>query len=81
MTQVLDHRDEFVKGLSGLGGIDATAAAASYDEGVETFAIDSSVEYSVEAAGRLSARYPGVLVAPLHYRVRDGSIVQIVSEG
>jgi carbonic anhydrase len=77
MTKVTSHRDPFVKGLCGLGGVDAETAGESYDEGVETFAIEDTVEYALDAAARLRERYPGVIVAPLHYRVRDGHILQI----
>lgn len=71
MAGVTGRRDAFVAGLADGAGWAADEAAAHFDEAAPVHEIDDPIDRTLEQTGRLRRRYPGVLVAPLHYRVED----------
>jgi carbonic anhydrase len=78
MVGVRKKRAAFIRGLVVRGGWDEARAAGHFDEYVSWYEIDDAVEFVVGEAKRLRAAYPGLLVAPLLYRVEDDRLLQIV---
>jgi carbonic anhydrase len=80
MTGVRQKRAAFIDGLVSRGGWDESSAAIHFDESVSLYEIDDPVAFVLGEASRLRALYPGVLVAPLLYRVEDDRLLQIVDD-
>lgn len=78
MVHVRKKRDSFVQGLVTRGGWDEARAARHFDESVPIYEIDDAVDFVVGEANRIRGSYPGILVAPLMYRVEDDRLMQIV---
>src|SRR5262245_11326727 len=77
MTRVTGMRDDFVRGLVARGGWTGDGAAAQFDRHAARYEIGDAVEFVCSEVDRIRALYPGVLVAPLLYRVEDDRLVQI----
>lgn len=71
MAGVTGRRAAFVEGLSDRAGRDAGEAAAEFDACAPRREIGDPISFTLEQTGRLRRQYPGILVAPLHYRVED----------
>jgi carbonic anhydrase len=78
MVGVRQKRTAFIEGLVERGGWDAATAAAHFDQSAPLHDIEDPVSFVLEQSRRLRALYPGVLVAPLLYRVEDDRLLQIV---
>jgi carbonic anhydrase len=76
MGDVLERRDDFIAGL-GRCGLAPDDAAARYDADAPRCAIGDPVDHILEQARRVRELVPGVLVAPLLYRVENGRLAQI----
>jgi carbonic anhydrase len=78
MVHVRHKRATFIRGLVARGGWDERRAAKLFDESLAIYEIEDPVAFVIEEARRLRAEYPGVLVAPLLYRVEDDRLLQIL---
>lgn len=77
MVNVRKKRGAFIGGLVERGGWSEDAAARHFDEAVKAYEIDDALKFTIAEAARLRELYPGVLVAPLMYRVEDDRLVQV----
>lgn len=80
MAGVSERREVFVEGMVENAGWDAAEAEAYFEGFAPEYEIGDAVEFTVSEAKRLRLRYPGVLVAPLHYRVEDHRLYRIVEQ-
>ncbi|HET9424359.1 MAG TPA: hypothetical protein VFO55_03225 [Gemmatimonadaceae bacterium] len=77
MVGLKKKRDAFVRGLVARGGWSESRAGAHFDESVAVYEIPDAVAFVLAEANRLRAAYPGILVAPLLYRVEDDRLIQL----
>lgn len=77
MVNLSARRQAFIEGLEQNGGWNQEPAADHFDHFAPLFEIGNAVEFTRLEAARLRVRYPGALVAPLHYRVEDGRLYQV----
>jgi carbonic anhydrase len=78
MAGVTARRETFVAGLAERGGWTRADAERHFEECAVRYQIGDPVAFVVGEAARLRRRYPGLLVAPLLYRVEDDTLTQIV---
>jgi carbonic anhydrase len=78
MVDLRTRREEFVVGLVKNGGWVREAAEEEFDRQAAEFSIDDAATFILTEARRLRERYPGVCVAPLFYKMRDGLLYQVV---
>jgi len=78
MATVLEKREAFIAGLVERTGIHPGRAARHFDASAPTYAISSPIESIVEQAAAVHRYLPGILVAPLLYRVEDDRLTQLV---
>lgn len=74
------RRGQFIRGLVDRAGWTPHEAADHFDAHAPDFAIADAGVFVLEEARRLRRRYPGILVAPLFYLVREGRLCQVVGE-
>lgn len=74
MVNVMARQEAFVDGLVERAGWDGEAAEEHFHHYAPMFEIGNAVDFTLSEAKRLRLRYPGVLVAPLHYRVEDNRL-------
>lgn len=74
MARVTEEEDAFVEGLEAGAGWDADEAATQFRRRAPGHEIGDPVAFTLSEVGRLRGTYPGLLVAPLHYRVDDGRL-------
>ena len=79
MAHVMAKRDAFVAGLVERGHVEPGAASAHFDAHAPGYAIAGPVEFTLDQAAMVRTHLPGLLVAPLLYRVEDGRLVQIAA--
>lgn len=77
MVEVGERRREFVDSLVKYARWDEERAAEHFRDQAPRFGIGDAVEFTVCQASRLRALYPGVLVAPLQYRLDDDRLYLI----
>ncbi len=77
MARLEQRREQFIEGLIKNAGWDRERAVQHFAESAPKFGIRDEVEFVLREAQRLSAIYPGVLVAPLLYRVEDDLLYQL----
>jgi carbonic anhydrase len=77
MVGVRKKRDAFIRGLVARGGWDEARAGDHFDKSVPLYEIEDAVASVVAQAAWLVGVYPGILVAPLLYRVEDDRLLQI----
>lgn len=80
MVGLRQRREAFIRGLVDNAGWTTEAAGAHFDEHAAHFEISDAAVFVREEAQRLRRRYPGVLVAPLFYLVRDGRLCHVREE-
>jgi len=80
MQGLVGRRQQFVEGLVARGGWDAAEAARHFDAHAPEFEVGDASRFVVAESARLRARYPGLLVAPLFYRLDDGRLYQFACE-
>jgi carbonic anhydrase len=73
MTGLSARRPDFVAGLVEAGW-ERAAAERHFDHFAPLFEIGDPIDFVAAEARRLAARYPGVGVTPLIYRVEDGRL-------
>ncbi len=74
MVRLSRRRQQFVDGMVRNAGWSAEDAARYFDERAPRFEIADECEFVVSEARRIRALYPGVLVAPLLYRVETAML-------
>ncbi len=78
MESLNGKREEFISGLQKMGGWSKSRAELQFDLCAPRLAIPNVVDFTLFEAAWLERRFPGILVAPLIYDVKDGSLCQIV---
>ena len=78
MSTVLEKRAAFVDGLVERAQIHPGRAERHFDSLAGAYAIASPIESTMRQAAAVHRHLPGVLVAPLLYRVEDDRLTQIV---
>ena len=73
MSGLAARRQEFIAGLVDVGWR-REDAEAHFERNAPKFEIGDEIDFVIAEAGRLGARYPGVLVTPLVYRVEDSRL-------
>jgi carbonic anhydrase len=77
MVNVMGRLGPFVEGLVERAGWDEARAEEHFHHYAPMFEIGNAVDFTLSEAKRLRLRYPGVLVAPLHYKVEDNRLYLI----
>ena len=78
MESLNEKREAFISGLQKMGGWSKSRAELEFGLFAPRLAIPNVVDFTLFEAAWLERRYPGVVVAPLIYDVKDGSLCQIV---
>ena len=78
MESLNGKREEFISGLQKMGGWSKSRAELEFGLLAPRLAIPSVVDFTLFEAAWLERRFPGIVVAPLIYDVKDGSLCQIV---
>lgn len=74
MVNLMARQGAFVEGLVENAGWNREGAEEHFRHFAPMFEIGNAVDFTLSEAKRLRLRYPGVLVAPLHYRVEDNRL-------
>jgi len=77
MVNLVDRRDQFVRGLVENAGWQADAAEQHFHQFAPMFEIGNEVDFVLDEVRRLRLRYPRVLVAPFLYRVENNRLYGI----
>ncbi|MFC2065233.1 carbonic anhydrase [Chloroflexota bacterium] len=80
MVDLKAKKDQFVEGLVQRAGWDKTKAEDQFNTSVPLFEIDNAMDFVVSESRRLRTVYPGILIAPLMYRVEDNLLYMINSQ-
>lgn len=80
MESLKDKREEFVSGLERVAGWSKGKADLQFDLNAPRLHVPNVVSFMLFQAGWLERRFSGILVAPLIYDVKDGSLYQIVRQ-
>jgi len=78
MESLKDRREDFISGLRKIAGWSETRAELEFGLFSPRLGIPNAVDFTLFEAAWLERRFPGVVVAPLIYDVKDGSLCQIV---
>jgi len=78
MESLQHRREAFISGLRKMGGWSKSRAELEFGLFAPRLAIPNVVDFTLFEAAWLERRFPGVVVAPLIYDVKDGSLCQIV---
>lgn len=81
MSGLPSKRAAFIQGLETFGGVDADSAREHFDRDSPHFEIGDAVDFTLKEVLRLRKKYPGVLIAPMFYRVEDDRIYFIDESG
>ena len=79
MESLKDKKADFTSGLRKIAGWSESRAELQFDLFAPRLAIPDVVDFTLFEAAWLERRFPRILVAPLIYDVKDGSLCQIVS--
>jgi carbonic anhydrase len=79
MVNLISKRDKFIKGLVENAGWDMERAAEHFTHFVPMFEIDNEIDFVLNEAKRIQAKYPKVLVAPLLYNIED-DLLYLINE-
>ena len=77
MVNLMDRKEQFVRGLVEAAGWQARAAEEHFDQFEPMFEIDNEIDFVLSEVKRLRLRYPKIIVAPLLYRVEDNRLYLI----
>jgi len=80
MESLKDKREVFASGLQRVGGWSKSRAELQFDLFAPRLAIPNVVDFTLFEAAWLERRFPGVVVAPMIYDVKDSSLHQIVRQ-
>ena len=71
MVNLASRREQFIGGLVENAGWTREAAAGHFHRYAPMFEINNEIDFILSETPRLRATYPGILVAPMLYRVED----------
>jgi carbonic anhydrase len=74
MVNLIARKEQFVRGLVAAAGWQEQAAEDHFFHFAPMFEIGNEVDFVLSEVKRLRLRYPGILVAPLLYRVEDNRL-------
>jgi len=77
MVNILSKKEQFIEGLTENAGWERERAEAHFMHFAPIFEIGSEIDFVLSEAKRLRLRYPGIQVAPMHYRVEDNLLYMI----
>lgn len=80
MESLKDKKTDFTSGLRKIAGWSETRAELEFGLFAPRLAIPNVVDFTLFEAAWLERRFPGVVVAPLIYDVKDGALYQIVRQ-
>lgn len=80
MESLLAKRDAFISGMEKAAGWSKSSAEMEFGFFAARFAIPNVVDFTFFQAAWLEETFPGVLVAPLIYDVKDGLLYQILGQ-
>ena len=80
MESLKDKREVFASGLQRVGGWSKSRAELQFDLFAPRLAIPNVVDFTLFEAAWLGRQFPRVVIAPLIYDVKDGSLHQIVGQ-
>jgi carbonic anhydrase len=80
MVNLISRKDQFVKGMIEATGWDKDQAEDHFFHFAPMFEIGSAVEFTLSECKRLRLRYPGIIIAPMHYLVEDNRLYFINEE-
>ncbi|MBU3158706.1 carbonic anhydrase [Clostridium frigoris] len=79
MVNLMSKREKFIQGLVDIVGWEKQRAEDHFMNFAPMFEIGNEIEFVLEEAKRLRAKYPNILIAPLHYNV-DNNLLYLVKE-
>ena len=79
MVNLVARKEEFIRGLVEKAGWEQDRAEAHFMHHVPMFEIGNEIDFVLSEAERLRLSYPGLLVAPMLYRV-DNNLLYLVEE-
>ena len=77
MESLKGKREEFISGLQEMGGWSKSRAELEFGLFAPRLGISNVVDFTLFEAAWLERRFPGIVVAPLIYDVKDGSLYQL----
>jgi carbonic anhydrase len=77
MVNVFSKKEQFIEGLVENAGWDRETAEDHFMHFAPMYEIGNEIDFVLSEARRLRLRYPGTLVAPLHYRVEDNLLYMV----
>jgi len=77
MVNLISRKNEFIKGLVTTAGWDEARAEEHFMHFAPMFEISNEIEFILSETKRLRLRYPGIMIAPLFYRVDDNKLYLI----
>lgn len=77
MTNLVARREQFIAGLVENAGWERSRAEEHFNQFAPMFEIGNELDFVVEEARRIKARYPKLEVAPLMYKVKDNRLYVI----
>lgn len=77
MVHLHDRKDAYASGLSELPGWDKAKSTGNFHAFAPLHEIGSEYDFTLTEAKRLQQQYPGVMVAPMIYDVKNGKIALI----
>ena len=80
MESLKDKREVFASGLQRVGGWSKTGAELQFDLCAPRLNLPNVIDFILFEGAWLERRFPGILVAPLIYDVKDGALYQIVRQ-
>jgi len=80
MESLNEKREAFISGLQKMGRRNQSRAEREFDLFSPRLAIPNVADFTLFEAAWLERRFPGLVVAPLIYDVKDGSLHQIVGQ-
>ena len=80
MESLNEKREAFISGLQKMGGRNQSKAEREFDLFSSRLAIPNVVDFTLFEAAWLGRQFPRVVIAPLIYDVKDGSLHQIVRQ-
>ena len=77
MVNVMSKKEQFVEGLVENAGWEREDAEEHFIHFASIYEIGSEIDFVLSEAKRLRLQYPGIQVAPMHYRVEDNLLYMI----
>lgn len=77
MVGLASRKEQFIKGLVENAGWTESQAEEHFMNYAPLFEIGNEIDFVLSESKRLSARYPGLVIAPMMYRVEDNRLYLI----